>query len=550
MRVIAPNQDRIPGQLRFIRHRAGTGALLVLIAVLPPLVCAVQVQNDGASYRQTLLSIQYLIEADNFDGARRQIANASKQFPNDGGIENLLGVVQIQQGDVNGARKSFSVAIRHSPRLAAAYLNLSRIDMQTAATAPIARAEALQLSKKVIQLEPGNDEASYQIATILTWEGNYRASLEHLARLSASAQTQVGTQDLLCADNAALGNREATDRAAASLASNPGLTEQDATSCLPSLRTARRADLIEKIFLAVAGRQPLSPSGLRILGLAQEAEGKLVQARSTLENAFAADSKSAVLLVDLARIAKASKDYEGALGYLAHARELQPADADLAYEFGSISLSIGLYAEARKAIAEAVKLAPDNPEYNLGMGTVVSFSQDPSEALPYLNKYHALRPQDAEGILALGATYFREKDYDSAVEWLKQAIAAPKTSPEAHFYLGRIAREEGHLDDATSELKESLALRPDHPNVLAELGQICVTTRNYPAAQAYLERAIQLDQDNYAANFGLLQLYVRTGDARSGQQSKRFDEIKDKREEQNRDMMRVVEFRPDDGSGE
>jgi tetratricopeptide (TPR) repeat protein len=398
-------------------------------------------------------------------------------------------------------------------------------------------------------MDPASDEANYQIATILSWERSYRSSLAHLARLSASARAQVGAQDILCADEASLGNREDTDRIATSLAANPDLTEQDATLCLPALRTARRADLIERIFAAAADRQPLSPSGLRILGLAQEAEGKLEQARATLERAFAADSKSAVVLVDLTRIAKTAKDYQGALGYLAHARELRPADADLAYEFGSICLNLGLYAEARKAVAEAVKLAPDNPEYNLGLGTVVSFSQDPSDALPYLNKYHALRPQDAEGILALGAAYFRAKDYDNAVKWLQQAIAAPKTSPEAHFYLGRIARQEGRLDDATSELKKSLELQPDHPYVLAELGQICVTTRNYPAAQTYLERAIQLDRDNYAANFGLLQLYVRTGDARSGQQSKRFDEIKDKKEEQDREMMRVVEFRPDGGSG-
>jgi hypothetical protein len=31
-------------------------------------------------------------------------------------------------------------------------------------------------------------------------------------------------------------------------------------------------------------------------------------------------------------------------------------------------------AEARKAMAEAVKMEPDNPEYNFGMGTISSFA--------------------------------------------------------------------------------------------------------------------------------------------------------------------------------
>jgi len=76
-----------------------------------------------------------------------------------------------------------------------------------------------------------------------------------------------------------------------------------------------------------------------------------------------------------------------------------------------------------------------------------------------------------------------------------------------------------------------------------------VTKRSYPEAQSYFERAIQLDRDNYGANFGLLQLYARTGDQRREQQSKRFDEIKDKKEEQDRDMMRVIEIRPDGEPG-
>jgi hypothetical protein len=41
---------------------------------------------------------------------------------------------------------------------------------------------------------------------------------------------------------------------------------------------------------------------------------------------------------------------------------------------------------------EAVKLSPDNPEYNFGMGTVSSFAQDATQqGLPYLQKYHATK---------------------------------------------------------------------------------------------------------------------------------------------------------------
>ncbi|MGB7167937.1 MAG: tetratricopeptide repeat protein [Acidobacteriaceae bacterium] len=498
----------------------------------------------NSAYVQRVLSIQHQIETHDLAGARASIVSTLQKYPADGGLENLLGIVDIEDGDTKAARQDFSAAIRHDPRLAGAMLNLARIDMQTASSDAAARSEALGLDEKALQLEPHNDEANYQIATLLAWQKSYSRSIEHLQRLSPQARTEVGAEALLCTDAASLGDRSSTDSAAAALAANPALTEQDVTSCLPALRTAHRADLIDNLLTTVSQRQPLSAAGERILGLAQEAEGKLPLARATLEKAFTADDQSVPILVDLTRVAKTAGDNQGALGYLAHARQLDPQDASLPYEFGAICLRMGLYGEARKALEEAVRLDPQNPTYNFGLGTVISYSEDPSQAIPYLQKYHSLRPQDPDGLLALGETSFRAKDYESAIPWLKQAAARPRTAAEAHFYLGRIAREEGHLDEATAELNLSLSLHPDQPNVLAEIGQICVGNQNYPQATTYLQRALHLDPDNYGANFGLLQLYARTGDPRRDAQSKRFDQIRQKQEDQQRQMMRVIEIRP------
>ncbi len=535
---VQPNWGR-----RFTRARCPA---LVFLALLLSTVPASS-QTSAEDYRRIVLSIQQQIEAGSLDNARAMIAEAAGKYPSDGGLDNLLGVVEIQEGHVDKARQDFAAAIKHNPRLAGASLNLSRIDMQSASDDRSRRNEALRLSEKVLQLDPSNDEAKYQLATIFAWDQNYQRSLHYLETLSEQAREQVGSEALRCLDETSLGHSERASKAATALAANPDLTEQDAMVCLPALRSARRADLIETIFASAAGSHALSPTGLRILGLAMEAEGNLQQARATLESAFAADAKSAAVLVDLTRVAETANDHNGALGYLAHARELQPGDAGLAYEFGVICLKMDLYGEGRKAIAEAVKIAPGNPTYNYEMGMIASRGNDPSEALPYLNKFHGLRPQDAAGILALGVAYFRAMDYDSALKWLKQAVASMATAADAHFYLGRIARLEGHLDEATREFKQSLSMRPDSADVLAELGQVYLVNRDYSQATPCFERAIQLDPDNYVANFGLLQLYARTGDQRRDRQSERFDEIKDKKEQRDREMMRAIEIRRNTG---
>ncbi len=501
--------------------------------------------QDASAYQRTVLEIQKQIEAGNLSEARTEIAEAARRYPHDGGIENLLGVVEIQQGNTTEASKAFSQAIADSPKLIGAYLNLSRLKMPVAATDRAERAETLRLVLRVLQLDPASDEAHYQAATILSWNKEYRSSLEHLKQLSSESRAKVGAQALLCADTAYLGLRERTDEVVKSLAANPDFGEQDTETCVPSLRAARRADLIEILLAAAAKRQPLSPGGERLLGLAQEADGNLQAARTTLESAFTSDPKSVAVLEDLTRVAKAANDNQGALGYLAHARDIEPGNPALAYEFGAICVRMGLFAEARKAIGEALRLEPDNPDYNFGMGVVVSFSADPPQALPYLMHYHALRPKDPRGTLALGAANFRAKDHETAARWLHQSALSAKTAAESHYYLGRIARQEGRLEDATAELKKSLAIEGDQPDALAELGQISAQNRDFPQASSYFEQALRKDPENYAANFGLLQLYARTRDPRREQQSRRFDELKNKKEEQDKQMMRMIETRPD-----
>ncbi len=306
---------------------------------------------------------------------------------------------------------------------------------------------------------------------------------------------------------------------------------------------ARRADLIEILYAKVPAP---SANGLRILGLAQEANGKTKDARATLESAFSKSGNSVVILEDLARIARAQNDNDAALGYLAHARDLAPGDPQLPYEFAAVCLQMRLFGEARKALGEALRLAPDNPDYNLAMGLVASYSSDPSQAVPYLKRFLDLKPNNPEGLLAMGTASFRAKDYETATQWLKRAAENQKTAADAHYYLGRIALQGGQLDEAAAELNKSLALHPQQADTLSELGQISLQQRDFKQASTRFEEALRLDPDNYTANFGLLQLYARTGDPRREQQSQRFDQIKDMKEEQDRQMMRMIQINRND----
>lgn len=511
------------------------------LAIVPHL----RAQPAAASYRQTVLQIQEQIEQGHLDAAETMIHAALRNRPSDGGLENLLGVVDAEQGRTDLARQAFSAAIRHNPQLVGAYLNLGRIEMQAAGSDATRRARTLLLYEKVLRMDPANPEASYQAATLLMWDGKYAASLEHLAGLNPAMNGEIRVLALRCADEAGLRHTAAANRAAAAMAANPLLRERDAAFALPALRSARRADLIDLLFTAASQRTPLSADGLRVLGLAKEAEGKPDEATAILERAYAMDSATVAPLVDLTRIALAQKRYKQALGYLAHARALQPNDAEFAYEYGRICLHLDLLGEARRAMGEAVRLAPDSPEYNFAMGVVSSYAQDASAGLPYLKKYHQMRPADPQGVLALGTAYFRDDDYANAVVWLRQAAKSAASAASAHYYLGRILRQQGRYDQARDELQQAAALDPDEAATFAELGQTDVQMRQYPEAQKQIQHALALDPNNYAANFALMQLYAQTRDPKLPAQQKRFGEVREKNQEQYQEEMRVIEARPE-----
>jgi len=535
---------RCAGVVMHRLRRSRTRYLPPGFLVLGLVTFALPAQEPSSGYRETILAIQQQIQAGHLDEARLQANAALKRYTANGGLENLLGIIAIQRGDAQEAKQDFSSAIVHDPTLVSAYLNLARIYMQSAGTIAGDRARAFELYDKAVQLDPANAEANFEAATLLASEHKYQLSVDHLRRLDSGAREQIGAQALICADEAELGHAAAATGAAQALAANPSLTEQDADSVLPALRAAHRADLIDAIFAAANRRQPLSASGVRIIGLAQEAEGQKQQARTTLEHVFEMDPFNPDPLIDLTRIALSEKDYQGALGYLAHARSLRTDDASLSYEFGLICLKINLLGEATRAMTEAVKQAPDNPSYNFALGTLASLAQDPSKGLPYLLKYHNLRPGDEAAVLALGAAYFRDKDFDNARKWLQRATASPVTAAEAHYYLGRILGEENAPEKALAELAKSNQLKPNQPEVLAQMGSVYMQMHDFDRARHELDRALQLDSNSYSANFELLQLYAIRHDPGRSAQAKKFDEIKDENDEEYRKTMRVLEIRP------
>lgn len=501
--------------------------------------------DDGKPSREEkILQIQSLLEGRNFAQADRLLAEAAKQFPTDPGFDNLRGVSAAQQGNYRSAEDSFKQAIDRSPKFTNACLNLGRLYQEHAAEDPQALRKALDVYGRVLHYDSKNAEANYQSAALLLRVGEYQKSLDHLAQLPANLRNTAQALSITCADYAALGNRKAADDVATQLLATPDLSEADAGQALPALTAGKRDDLTISLLQALQQRLPLSSEMQRNLGLAYERTGQLAEARVALEKSVTSETLSVPVLSELARVAHKQRDYPGALGYLAHARDLEPNNARLHYWFGLALVDMNLVAEARNSFGKAVALEPQNPSYNYAMGAASVYRHEPAEAVPYFEKYLKLKPQDARAKLALADALFRAKDYDAAATWLAQAVNSPETAATAHYYLGSIALRERRSEEALRELKLALKTKPDYADALAELGQYYFTQRDYARAEQQIRRALELDPDHFQANFYLLTLYTRTADSRREQQAQRFEHLQKQREQEMENFSRIVEVRP------
>lgn len=510
----------------------------ILLAIL---LTASRAPAQQPGYQRAVQAIQERIESNDLDGARTLLTSAIRQYPKDGGLETLLGVVEAQSRHRDAARRDFTLAVTYDPKLLSAWQNLARVNMQDADSNPADADDAWRAYTHAVELDPSDSESIYGASTAAMWSHRYAVSLRYLDKLSPSDRTRARVLAVAVADELGLKQDHAAEQSLSAMAASPDLQESDVLLALPALRAAHRADLLDRLLTAAQARHPLSATGLRTLGLAQEAEGKTQEARATLERVYEMGPATPAPLVDLARIALAQHDNQAALGYLAHARAVSPDDAALAYQYGFVCLQMRLIREAQSAMADAVRLAPGNPDYLLTMGTLATGA----DALPYLQRYSELRPDDPTGFLARGIALLDNHHPEEAVTWLSKAADHAKTAPSAHYYLGRTLTEQGKYEQALEHLRQADALHPDQPEVIAEMGADYFWLKRYDEAKASLRRALQLDPENYVANYTLLRLYSQTGDPLRQDQAKKFAALRTQREDQYRDAMRVIEARPE-----
>ena len=193
-------------------------------------------------------------------------------------------------GNYQLAESSFLRAIQLAPGASGTYLNLGRLYQENSTRDAQAPRKAVETYRGLLKYHPTDVEGNYQCALLLQQQGDFRASLDHLARLPAADQQRPQALAVRCADHAALGDFSQATEAASRLLASPELSEPDVLAILPTIearQSKESADLQLRLVEGLVDQRLASAPALHKLAFLYENRERLDQARQTLERVAA-----------------------------------------------------------------------------------------------------------------------------------------------------------------------------------------------------------------------------------------------------------------------
>jgi tetratricopeptide (TPR) repeat protein len=483
-----------------------------------------------ASREETARQIEALLRAGDRAAAAKAVEAAIAASPRDPLFRNIAGITAVQAGDRVEAEAAFRKAIELEPRFRPPYFNLGRLYQESGQWDKAAETYAA-----LLRVSPTDAEAHYQAATVAMRQDRYVDVLRHVESLPADARSRGNVVALECSSVVFLGR---DTRRCASAVAGVALEESDAVQLIGALEKKPDAALARALVAKMSDKRLLR----RLAGVL-ELSGELAAARELLERT--ADRPPALeQLVDVARVAYKQRQWEDALGYLAHARDLDPKMAPVHFFFGMTAVELDLIVEAERAFTRAVELEPTNPFYNYALGSVQAHTGNWAGALPHFRKYAESRPDDPRGKFAVAVALFRLQEDEESARMLEQVAGHSETAAGSNHYLGLLAMRANDYETAASRFRRAAALAPESPDSNAELAAALMAVEKYPEAEAALKAALAKDAAHFRSNELLLVLYRRTKDERAKQQAARLDTLKAQRAEDARMFLRTIQARP------
>lgn len=229
---------------------------------------------------------------------------------------------------------------------------------------------------------------------------------------------------------------------------------------------------------AIALLQPLAQAGAgdpqasALLGRALLIAGRTDEARALLTSALGRHPGHLELQLAQADQARLDGDGDTALALFDAARTTHPGSHEAWFGLGRVHADKDNLAEARRALDEAIRLAPDAPGYLGERATLEALSGDPAAARTGFEQALARQPDDYLALTGLGILQLKTGETEAALtSFLKAGTIEPQYA-RAQLYVGVTYYQLGNRLRALESVRKAAELDPKDPLPHVVLGMI------------------------------------------------------------------------------
>jgi cytochrome c-type biogenesis protein CcmH/NrfG len=161
-----------------------------------------------------------------------------------------------------------------------------------------------------------------------------------------------------------------------------------------------------------------------------------------------------------------------ALAAYREAIKLDPANADVHGDVGSVLLDQNQVEEAIAAFRRVIALDPRHVVARYNLGNVLMNQNKLDEAAALYRQVITLDPKHTMTRINLGAALYKQGKVDEATAFMREAIALDPSNAIGHYNLGNGLAEQGKLDEAIACYRRVIKIDPQYAEAHCNLGQM------------------------------------------------------------------------------
>jgi tetratricopeptide (TPR) repeat protein len=152
---------------------------------------------------------------------------------------------------------------------------------------------------------------------------------------------------------------------------------------------------------------------------------------------------------------------EAALVHLAKARDLAPADPEIAETLAKTHVELGQLDRAERIYLQMVAADPERAETHAALGQVHAFMGLLPDAVENWKKAAELAPDNAAYVAGVGEALMYSKRYNEALVQFDRALEIDPARPETWSFRGATLKYMGRREEAVASLEKFLELSKD-----------------------------------------------------------------------------------------